>query len=231
MAFKYNSVGHVFNIVNKNISKKEITLTENDKDDIKSIIDYFWSIEEDRDSMNIIERNNAYNPVGTITWFLFEGEYKDSRGYINILQKLKLEYERLLRRGELRESKLILKSSTFNVFKEKYLNKSNLCSDFIERLEDIKNIHGVYFLYNRNKELVYVGKSFHLGERLLSSIEERGAYFYEYVETNTRSDMSIYEVYYIATLKPRLNEESKHADDLTIKINCIRNHKLYRVFK
>src|SRR5699024_6655512 len=108
---------------------------------------------------------------------------------------------------------------------------TELTNDFLEDMRNMMLKSGVYFSYDEDKELIYVGKSINLGERIPSSINERSAIYYEYAETKSESDTSIYEAYYISLLKPELNVEGKHEDELTVRLNCIRNNELKPIYK
>lgn len=94
-----------------------------------------------------------------------------------------------------------------------------LSEEFIDELNGLILVHGLYFLYNENKELIYIGKSKNLSERIPASVKERKAHYLKYKLTNTMSDTNILELYYIAKFKPALNRDSKEIDDTSIEIN------------
>ena len=91
--------------------------------------------------------------------------------------------------------------------------------EFISTLENLLNVHGLYFLYDENKNLIYIGKSKNLGSRILDSTKERQGFYLKYKLPLTKSDTNILELYYISKFKPKLNSESKEIDDTTIKID------------
>ncbi len=95
----------------------------------------------------------------------------------------------------------------------------SITNEFIETLEKLEYLIGLYFLYNENKELIYIGKSKNLGSRILTSTKERKAFYLKYKETHTKSDANILELYYIAKYKPSLNSDSKENDDTTLNLN------------
>jgi excinuclease UvrABC nuclease subunit len=84
--------------------------------------------------------------------------------------------------------------------------------------ESLKGKCGLYLLYNDNLELMYIGKSKKLETRIVNSLCIKGMTHFRTAFTETLSDMSVYEVYYISKLKPPLNKESKHIDELTLKL-------------
>jgi hypothetical protein len=100
------------------------------------------------------------------------------------------------------------------------LQKRNIrySKQFAKKCEELKTAHGLYFFYNLNKELIYIGKSTSsLGERVVSSSMERGSSrFVSFAIPATKSDTNIYELYYISKFKPPLNKEAKENDNTTI---------------
>lgn len=74
-------------------------------------------------------------------------------------------------------------------------------------LKKTKNKTGLYRLYDKNKNFLYIGKSKCLGMRIPQSIEERGAYYFSYTLVDNYLNASIYEAYYIGKEQPKLNKE------------------------
>jgi hypothetical protein len=78
--------------------------------------------------------------------------------------------------------------------------------EFKEFIDSVKGKSGLYFLYNENKDLLYIGKSTSLGDRIISSIIERRIKGFVCVAlTKTSADIHFYEPYYIIREKPKLN--------------------------
>lgn len=72
----------------------------------------------------------------------------------------------------------------------------------------------VYRLLNSNNEVLYVGKTKNLNQRItchkrgysqVANLIPSGIANIEYIEMNSETDMSIKELYYISVLKPKLN--------------------------
>ena len=103
----------------------------------------------------------------------------------------------------------------YDIFKEEDYSVSE---EFIKEMEDLVQVYGLYFLYDQDKNLIYIGKSRNLNERIPSSVKERKAYYLKYKLTKTLTDTHILELYYIAKLKPILNKDSKENDDTTLTI-------------
>jgi hypothetical protein len=76
---------------------------------------------------------------------------------------------------------------------------------FIIDLDNIADNYGIYKLYNDDKQLVYIGKSYKLGIRIQQSLKERKCKYYSYCALNTKKETDTYEIYYINKLKPIYN--------------------------
>lgn len=87
---------------------------------------------------------------------------------------------------------------------------------------DNYNNHGVYFIYDNNGELKYIGKSVNgVIDRSLESVKERELFNFskiEYRYPNTKSDVGVYEAYYIAKYKPEKNNDMVFEDELSIEL-------------
>ena len=94
-----------------------------------------------------------------------------------------------------------------------------ISKEFLNIAENIYCKKGIYFLFNENKELIYIGKSKDLFKRILGSARERKATYCKYIEVKTFTDLHFLEVFFINKYKPCLNEEFKENDSLTFLIN------------
>ncbi len=69
---------------------------------------------------------------------------------------------------------------------------------------------GIYFLYNKHKELMYIGKAKNIGCRIMQhkdNYKTKIHYcYFKYTELICPADRDIYETYYINKLKPPLNK-------------------------
>ena len=76
---------------------------------------------------------------------------------------------------------------------------------------DYKNKYGLYFIYDEEEDLVYIGKSSScLLTRSFQSVKERNVLSFsriEFRECNAKSDIAIYESYYISIHKPKFNSD------------------------
>lgn len=94
-----------------------------------------------------------------------------------------------------------------------------ILSEFKELAQTLFKSPGVYMFYNRNKELIYIGKSINLSQRLIGSALEKETAMYATVkETKTYADCGIYEMYYIGLYKPKLNSDGMTDDYPTFEL-------------
>lgn len=77
---------------------------------------------------------------------------------------------------------------------------------------------GLYFLYNEEKELIYIGKSTNLSSRAYSSYLERNAKYIKVMLTKTKADAHIFEPYCISIYTPLYNAEFKTNDSPTFEL-------------
>lgn len=126
-----------------------------------------------------------------------------------------------------RLKRLVKENSKFN-----YLNEEELIpsSEFKNLIETHVGKFGLYFLYNKDKALMYIGKSTNLGNRILSSISERKITgFIKIALTERIADMHVYEAYYILKENPFLNVEFKSDDDLDMELQPLEKSKLIKI--
>lgn len=84
-----------------------------------------------------------------------------------------------------------------------------------KRYEIDKEISGVYFFFNDNSELMYIGKTINLRTRICAHVAgstntrdiSHNFKQFCYVEIEDSVDMDIYETWYINIFKPKLNIE------------------------
>jgi len=112
-----------------------------------------------------------------------------------------------------------------NIIKRLYKqNKENVyfyfTDEFLNSIEFTLNIkyrfNFVYRLY-KNNEIIYVGKTINLSNRINNHKKDKDFDYYDYTIVSD-SETHIYEVYYINKYKPILNKDCKGVVDLTLKI-------------
>lgn len=104
------------------------------------------------------------------------------------------------------------------VFKNPLIKLINFKNFDISKLDEKS---GLYFLYNSQRCLVYVGMSKNLNSRVLTSITKKKRIkdikYVRFMESSL-SDAYVLEAYYITKFKPILNKNMNTSDCLTIEI-------------
>ena len=77
---------------------------------------------------------------------------------------------------------------------------------------------GVYFLYNENDDIIYIGKSSNLDKRIKTSFRLKDAEYVRVAEVKNKIDATIYESYYIAKFKPILNKYYSDFNSSSLKL-------------
>lgn len=103
--------------------------------------------------------------------------------------------------------------------------------EFINNLTKLNNRSGVYKLYDKNQKLIYIGKSYNLSNRLMSSIDERKANYCTYSIIDNKANTDLYEVYYINKLNPILNTDCNSGNELTITLPEIEFAPLTKIYR
>lgn len=98
-------------------------------------------------------------------------------------------------------------------------------------LDDLLNTPGVYFIFDKNKKLSYIGKSYSLGNRIFGSIKERDGYYFSYIKTSSKIDADIIEPYLIGMKKPPLNSEYITNDKPSFKLKIPKVSKIIKIHK
>lgn len=144
--------------------------------------------------------------------------YKYVAKYERVMPELQWMYET---RAAISKCKRLREEFPHNYEVNKFfrlLDNQMFSDEYLHLLDDMHKTPGIYFLYDINKELIYIGKSYNISSRLVSSVKEKNAFFVQILETKTEADANILELYYIAIERPRLNSDSVPIDTPTFKI-------------
>lgn len=202
--FQWQDFGHFYNTVKKRIREQLGSGFEFDElEDICGFL-FFTSIN--------INLDEYMNPTG-----VFIAEIKQVKTPDNYLELMK-KYWRILENEsidyfKIGTPKLKKRNQTFDElfvsFKggKKFVVKTNN--------QLIPDQPGVYFLFNSNKELIYIGKSQCLSTRVYSSYFDKKAEYVRIMVTQTKADANIFEPYCIALYSPLHNCEFKTGDKPT----------------
>lgn len=124
-----------------------------------------------------------------------------------------VDFESFINYSKMNNEELYIRK---NIQKISYIDN---CIFVYTRPKTTKTNIGCYFIYDISGKLAYIGKSnVNLIMRACSSaLDKLSGQFsrIELYETSTHADASIYEIYYITTLNPYINTESKSYDKPT----------------
>lgn len=238
---KFQNGKHIVNYILKIFSNKDIILKNNEVQSIKNleyIYDYINS-----HNIYIVDKIK-YNFDNWITYAKQENISKfidmaNKVSYVNKFKKdpYKYKFETLLNymninyeySEEYIKTKPLDNDYYYPKYVETYVPYSNDYSlRYYSQPHNVLNLNifGVYFIYDTNNKLVYIGKSnSNVIKKSLESANERlnGVFSkIEYKLPKTHSDTNIYELYYISKYKPKYNIESKFNDKLSIILPRIR---------
>lgn len=96
--------------------------------------------------------------------------------------------------------------------------QDSLSTEAVDFRETHSNSCGVYKIYSSERELKYIGKSYHLGARVFISARERRGSYFSFCVTKTRADADLLETYLILTERPPLNGDGTTLDKLTLTL-------------
>jgi hypothetical protein len=122
----------------------------------------------------------------------------------------------------------VVENKNLKIFKPELVTSPK----FIEFFEKNTGKHGLYFLYNIDKELLMIGKSADLGKSLLNIIYDRNIEGYVAVAyTKTISDIYVYENYYIIKEQPLLNTKDMDIDGLSFTLAELKKSELIKIYE
>lgn len=163
-------------------------------------------------------KSGVYPPYRKLTWEL---KQPDSKITVPLLFDEYIEELTLLKEGKVSIFDCINVSShgITNGSVPQDLPPSNKSDEFTALLEGLEKKSGVYRLFDKDKLLLYIGKSYDLYSRIKTSLKDKGARYISILQTNNLSDASILEMFLIAKHKPPLNKESNTLDLPTVKVS------------
>jgi hypothetical protein len=97
-----------------------------------------------------------------------------------------------------------------------------LTDEFLEVLDGLRGVPGVYSFHSESEVALYVGRSSNLCSRMMGSFARFQPYdkpiYARYIPTRTASDAVILEGYFIALLCPALNGADNFQDGITLTV-------------
>jgi len=90
--------------------------------------------------------------------------------------------------------------------------------EFLSFTKEYHKKSGCYVLYDKDMEIVYIGQSWSIGQRVVESADERKGVIYAKLIPSSMSDAFVLEMLLINTYKPKLNSQSKGWGTLSFTI-------------
>ena len=104
------------------------------------------------------------------------------------------------------------------VYNTVYYETINLSEEDARTVGKVTNKSGIYYLYDEDKLLIYIGKSVHIGTRMMESARDKKAKYCRFSQIGNMADMGILEPYMISKYKPKHNKEFNNYHKPTIVI-------------
>jgi hypothetical protein len=239
---KFTTKEHYYFYCRKIITNKgAFTLIK--EDNLKYMCTLIFAISEQRKAD--IKKLQLKEPTSIFVQLLQTAkDYREMAANIDYMDEIMKEYFKILKDPNPNIDTYPLLYESFHDFDEDYESiygrydsdtntYSKLCREMGKVYEDTFGKAGVYFLYDINKELIYIGKSTsNLAERLLTSARERKIAFYVmYATTPTKTDANLYELFYISKHKPVLNSACKEDDEFSQEIPDLQFSELYQLYE
>lgn len=182
---------------------------------------------------NVFKRNEIKIDIDSFTWALSKKEHERVLLYLDSFSKIIEEIEKV-KTHKIEINECVNLNELFPFYDEVEIFNETVRNSKI-KLDDLQKydkVPGVYFLYNRNKELIYIGKSFNLKVRVEQSIFERKASYYELLATKNHCEANILEPYYISLYSPELNSDFITFDKPSFEISHkYTKSEMFKVFK
>jgi hypothetical protein len=164
--------------------------------------------------------------IDTITWYLYQRNKKEEiiEFFCKEMKEIFSEVLRL-NDAETEEENFeyirpIKKSGRIEYIEIQINGEYKTISDeAIQELEKLYNCYGIYFIYNNKDQLLYIGKSKNLANRIPESIKERNGAKFAYILTTQPSDIHILEPYLILKHKPIKNTQFMEFGDTSFDIS------------
>jgi hypothetical protein len=226
MNYEYENANHFFFVCRKFLFKNGLKLDYDEQQSLKRLTDKVFLFQQKYE--DLLYRLELREITRILTYFLhssydFDSLFDNLEKFMYIFKRYKeIVKDENVDRSNYKDlydeyyKPIIIREKHWNSKEKRY---KCLSRHILSKQEELIQQHGIYFLYNKEKELIYIGKSvYNLWSRIISSAKEREATYFAYALTKTKSDTSIYEMYYIAKLKPPLNNDGKYNDPVTITL-------------
>lgn len=234
---EFSNGNHLVNYCLKIFENKNIILSKYSKSMIVSLFGIYDFYKDLEDKQILKENKNRFNNIIDLC---------KGGDFNNVIQEIKSISQKInqCKIGEknfyLEEYNIAFLTDSQNILNIYYpkllevvtishaIDKAYLIKEY-NYIENIK--YGVYFIYDENNQIAYIGKSLSdVSFRCFESVKERNLYNFSKIEiraSNSKSDIGIYESYYISKFKPRLNKDLNVKDIVSLRLEDIPIGKTY----
>lgn len=233
---KFQSETHVFNYVRKALVNKDI---EFHYEDIRSFCRFLYECEE------YTRLFDDYQFVTPLSYFMSSlrgiGSFHE---FSNLYKGISEEVENIWH--FLNDPKPVNAALLLDKYKKPditplpwhvvyaidaltFKKDADLTDEFNKLISELIHVSGIYMIY-QNTELIYIGKSINLSNRILSSLKERGGTHVSVLAIENKADIHILEPYLISKLTPRLNTEYNTGFTPSYNIECPEFSDLLAVY-
>lgn len=156
-------------------------------------------------------KSGIYPPYKKLTWEL---KQYDSKTSVPALLDEYVDEIILLKKGKIsiQDCPNIFSHGVTNgvVLVEEIITSNS--DEFVFLLKESEKKNGLYRFFDKEKNLIYIGKSYDLSSRIKTSLKDKNASYISVLYTKNQSDANILEMFLIAKHKPILNKESNSLD-------------------
>jgi hypothetical protein len=170
---------------------------------------------------NVFKRNEIYVLINILTYKMSHDEdiAKLLKGFKETIKELKSVKDKEIEVKNCVKCKEVFPYLNEDKIFELKQGKQNFTEEFANISTTLEKTPGIYFLYDANKELIYIGKSYGVGCRVRSSINEREAFYCELMPVDNECEANILETYYISKERPPLNSDLITLDLPSFELN------------
>ncbi len=177
-----------------------------------------------------IEKFTARSPIDTLSWHTSQTTTEDE--FVSVFELIYNEVM-ILESNQVYDFQYLSIKKIVKIYSTKDFKGGEgvYTIEFTKLCYSYLGTPGVYFLFDSNEKLIYIGKSKDVSSRINTSIAERRATGAYILATKTEADAHVLESYFIATMNPLLNSEGKCEDDVTFTIDIDLNIEITKIWR
>ena len=225
---KLESAKHYYNLVKKTLNQKGFRI-----EDLEIATDRVFSYYEHEKYLCSLGYKSP-----TLTMYLLIKECDDINDIVKIIiDFIKMapeialiikDYESAISNHDLELVSKYLSDEYFETRRIKWREIYNYDNKFVRYVDSLCGISGVYFVFNKKEELIFIGKSKDLSSNIFTCISDKlkyEPYYLSVFKTNTTSDANILKPFFVSKFNPIANTDSTEKEITNLEIS-IDNKKL-----